>query len=75
MWYLSSQSVEVAVDYGSKWDPGGHLPNEVNNPLQLVVTQPLDHAILYQVKIGCGPPGLPQNAPRGIYSDCKGGRQ
>ena len=70
---LSWQSVEVAVDYGFKWDPGSHMRNEVNDPLQLVVMQPLDHAILYQVTIGRGPSGLAQNAPRGIYSDCKGG--
>ena len=73
MWYFSRQSREVTVDYSFKWDPGSHLSNEVNDPLQLVVMQPLYHAILYHVTIGCRPPSLPLNAPRGIYSDCKGG--
>ena len=27
-WYLGRQSIEVTVDYGSKWDSGGYLLNE-----------------------------------------------
>ena len=52
LWYLSWQSVQVAVDYGFNWDPGGHMSNEVNDPLQLVVMQLLVHAILCQSQWG-----------------------
>ena len=73
MWYISRQSIEVAMAYGFKWDCGNHMSNEGNDPLHLVVMQPLGDAILCKVTIGRGPWGPPQNAPRRMDSDCKGG--
>ena len=40
----------------------------------MVVMQPFNHAILYNVSKRRGPPGFLQNALCGVYSDREGGQ-
>ena len=60
--HFGRQSVEVAMNKSLQRDPCGHTPQKFNHPLQLCITQPLNHAVLNQIAKRCGLPSFTQHS-------------